>query len=144
AQDGSTNFPPTDPAGPGVDNWESETALDVQCSHAMARGANILLVEANDNFLSNMISNGIGGGAVTYARSQPGVSVISMSWGASEFSGETSYDTYFTTPQNHAGVAFVSASGDAGSPAIYPSFSPNVVSVGGTSVTLSGSNNISA
>ena len=50
AQDGSTNYPGTDPSGSpgaGADTWEVETALDVEWSHALAPGANILLVEAN-------------------------------------------------------------------------------------------------
>ena len=30
-----------------------------------------------------------------------------MSWGGAEFSGETSYDSYFTTPSGHIGVTFL-------------------------------------
>ena len=37
-----------------------------------------------------------------------------MSWGTSEFNGETSYDSYFTTPAGHNGVTFVASSGDSG------------------------------
>ena len=79
AQDGSTNYPPVDPRGPGTNNWELETALDVEWSHALAPGANILLVEADNNGgdLENV--------AVPYAASQPGVSVVSMSFGATSF-----------------------------------------------------------
>ncbi|MES1213331.1 MAG: hypothetical protein ABUL64_01980, partial [Singulisphaera sp.] len=36
AQDGSTNYPTVDPAGPGGNNWEVETALDVEWAHALA------------------------------------------------------------------------------------------------------------
>ena len=50
--------------------------------------------------------------AVNYARWQPGVSVVSMSWGSSEFAGEVNYDSDFTTPPDHAPVAFVASSGD--------------------------------
>ena len=46
---------------------------------------------------------------------------------AASDSGETSDDSYFTTPSGHAGVTFVAASGDGGAPPIYPSISPNVV-----------------
>ena len=60
-----------------------------------------------------------------------------MSWGGSEFSGETTDDgTYFAQP----GVAYVASAGDAGAPATYPSASPNVLSVGGTDLTLTASN----
>ena len=61
-----------------------------------------------------------------------------MSWGGSEFSGETTDDsTYF----DKAGVAFVASSGDSGAPAEWPAASPNVLSVGGTDLTL-GANNV--
>lgn len=110
--------------------WSTEIALDVEWAHAVAPGANILLVEAVSSSLSDLLT------AVNYARSQPGVSVISMSWGAGEFSGEGSYDSYFTTPAGHTGVTFVASSGDNGAPASWPSISTNVLSVGGTSLTL--------
>ena len=43
------HLPTTDPAGtgPDVDNWELEESLDVEWAHAMAPGANIVLVEAS-------------------------------------------------------------------------------------------------
>jgi subtilase family serine protease len=53
-----------------------------------------------------------------------------MSWGGSEFSTETNYDAYFTQP----GVVYFAASGDSPG-VIWPSTSPNVVSVGGTSIS---------
>ena len=62
-----------------------------------------------------------------------------MSWGGGEFSGETSYDSYFTTPSGHAGVTFVASSGDSGAPVGYPAISPNVLSVGGTTLNLTSS-----
>ena len=55
-----------------------------------------------------------------------------MSWGGSEFSGETSYDGDFSK----AGVAFVASSGDSGAPISWPAASPNVLAVGGTALTL--------
>ena len=53
---------------------------------------------------------------------RPGVSVVSMSWGGSEFfsfngkefTGETADDPDFLTPAGHAGVTFVTAAGDNG------------------------------
>ncbi len=83
---------------------------------------------------------------MNYARSQPGVVAVSMSWGGGEFSSEAAYDSYFTTPAGHiggsglaGGVTFVSASGDDGAGTEWPSVSPNVVAVGGTSLYLGGS-----
>ena len=58
-----------------------------------------------------------------------------MSWGTSEFPSEVSYDKYFTTPANHPGVSFVAATGDSGNPGSWPAFSPNVLAIGGTSLT---------
>lgn len=112
--------------------WSQEITLDVEWAHAIAPGAHILLVEARSNSYADLM------GAVDWARRQPGVSTVSMSWGGGEFSGETYYDSYFTTPAGHQGVSFFASSGDTGAQAIYPSVSPNVVSVGGTSLYLSG------
>ena len=56
-----------------------------------------------------------------------------MSWGAGEFAGESAYDSVFTTPAGHNGVTFVASSGDSGTTE-YPSASPNVLSVGGTTL----------
>ena len=67
-----------------------------------------------------------------------------MSWGGGESSGETSSDSYFTTPAGHTGVTFLASSGDTGAPDSYPSASPNVVSVGGTSLYLTAQNNYSS
>ena len=111
-QTGGTQLPPADP------DWTIETALDVEWAHAMAPGASILLVEANTDYVSDLLA------AVDYARRQPGVSVVSMSWGTSEFSQETQLDAYFTSPAGHQGVSFVTAAGDTGAPASWPATSP--------------------
>ncbi len=125
-QNGGSSLPAAD-AG-----WAGEISLDVEWAHAIAPDANILLVEANSSSLNNLLSG------VNYARNAPGVSVVSMSWGGNEFYGETSYDSYFTTPAGHQGVTFVAASGDSGvfSGPEWPAVSPNVLSVGGTSLDL--------
>jgi subtilase family serine protease len=102
--------------------------LDVEWAHAIAPGANILLVETASDQLTDLLAG------VDYARHQPGVSVVSMSWGSSEFSQETTLDSYFTTPAGHAGVTFLAATGDGGAPANWPAVSPNVVAVGGTAL----------
>src|SRR5207249_3385709 len=88
--------------------WAAEISLDVEWAHAIAPKANILLVEAASASYSDLFA------AVDYARNQPGVSVVSMSWGGGEFYGQTSLDGYFTTPSGHGGVTFVASSGDNG------------------------------
>ncbi len=80
--------------------------------------------------------------SVATAASQPGVSVVSMSWGFAEgqavfASDEATYDSVFNVP----GVTFVASTGDYGAAdPEYPAFSPNVVAVGGTSLTLNADN----
>jgi hypothetical protein len=136
-QNGQTApLPATDPTGAGVANWELESALDVEWVHAIAPGANIVLVEANSQSLGDLMSS------VATAAAQPGVSVVSMSWGFTEgqtvlAADEAMYDSYLTTPAGHQGVTFVTSTGDYGTNnPEYPAFSPNVVAVGGTSLTL--------
>ncbi len=138
AQNGSTNYPGTDPAGAGNANgtWEMETALDVEWAHTLAPGASILLVEATSPSNANLMTAAVG-----YAKSQPNVSLITMSFGQSEFSGETSFDSLFTTPSGHIGITFLASTGDFGQPSGYPAYSPNVVAVGGTTLSVDGSGN---
>jgi len=114
--------------------WDTEISLDVEWAHAIAPGANILLVEANSSSLGDLLDS------VQYAKTVASVSTVSMSWGSGEFSGESSYDSYFTTPAGHQGITFVSASGDEGSyyGPEWPASSYDVLSVGGTSLSLSG------
>ena len=130
-QSGGSNLPA------GNHGWAVEIALDVEWSHAIAPGASILLVEANNASNTNLDA------AVTYAAKQAGVVAVSMSWGGSESSNEASQDSIFTTPAGHTGVTFLVSSGDSGAPAEYPAASPNVVSVGGTTLNLTSSGNIS-
>jgi Bacterial Ig-like domain (group 3)/MBG domain (YGX type)/NHL repeat len=132
----ATSLPSTDPNGPGTDNWEVEEALDVEWTHAVAPGAQIILVEANSQSLSDLMAS------VATAAAQPGVSVVSMSWGFAEgqavfASDEAMYDSFFDVP----GVTFVASTGDyAAADPEYPAFSPNVVAVGGTSLMLNADN----
>src|SRR5262249_37050913 len=77
--------------------------------------------------------------AVTYAKGLPAVSVISMSYGGGEFSGETGHDSVYQTPGGHQGITFLASSGDGGANGLYQAYSPNVVAVGGTSLFLDSS-----
>ncbi len=106
--------------------WSQEIALDVEWTHAIAPGARILLVEAKSNSMTDQLS------AVDFASSIPGVVVVSMSWGSAEFSGETQLDSHF----QHPGITYVASAGDTGSTTSWPAMSPNVLSVGGTSLTV--------
>jgi PKD repeat protein len=127
-----TSLPSTDPTEAGTGNWEVEEALDVEWAHAIAPGAQIVLVEASSQSLSALMAS------VATAAAQPGVLAVSMSWGFAEGQGvfasdEAKCDKVFDVP----GVTFVASTGDYGaSDPQYPAFSPNVVAVGGTSLTL--------
>ncbi|HEV8069000.1 MAG TPA: hypothetical protein VGP76_14785 [Planctomycetaceae bacterium] len=111
--------------------WDLEESVDVQWAHAIAPEANIILFEANSNSWSDLLT------AERTAANTPGVSVVSNSWGTPEFSGEQSDDSYFTTPAGHQGVTFIASSGDGGINPQYPGSSPNVISVGGTTLDIS-------
>src|SRR5262249_7942145 len=112
--------------------WASEESLDVEWAHAIAPGASLLVVEARSDSLSNLMPG------VSTASNTPGVATVSMSWGFNETAGETTFDGYFQTPAGHQGITFVAASGDygaAGGPE-YPSTSPRVLAVGGTTLSI--------
>ena len=131
---GGTNYPAVSVG------WSREIALDVEWIHAMAPQAKILLVEATSDLLPDLYQ------AASFAASQPGVVAVSMSFGSSDYAGETASDFNFTTPLGHQGVVFVASTGDypnSGAPA-YPAFSPNVLAVGGTSLTLNPNNSIAS
>ena len=136
-QDGlASPLPPTDPAK----QWEGEEALDVEWVHSIAPRANIILVEANSSFTSDLIQ-----AAVATAAKLPGVSVVSMSFGGSEDSAtDPTINPIFTTPAGHTGVTFLASTGDTGKPGGYPAYSPNVLAVGGTSLFLNGDNSYSS
>ena len=104
--------------------WALEISLDVQSAHAACPTCRILLVEATTNSFSNLLS------AEDYAVAN--ADVVSNSWGGSEFSGETSYDSHF----NHPGTPITVSSGDNGYGVEYPASSPHVVAVGGTTLNL--------
>ncbi len=109
--------------------WTVESSLDVEWAHAIAPNAKILLVEAQSSSDNDLIA------AVDYARNQPGVVAISMSWGSAEFSGESSDDYHFVSPY---GAVFFASTGDTGSGVAWPAVSTNVVAVGGTTLNFTG------
>lgn len=105
--------------------WALEMSLDVEWVHAIAPKAKIMLVEAASASFSDLLA------AVDVAVKH-GVSVVSMSFGGSEFGSETGFDSHF----NVAGVTFVASSGDSGTGTEYPAASPYVVAVGGTTLSI--------
>ncbi len=118
-QKGGTSYPRAN------SGWALEITLDVQIAHAMCQNCNILLVEANSNRNSDLMS------AVDRAVNM-GAGIISNSYGSGESSGETSYDSHF----NHPGIAITFSSGDNGYGVEYPAASRYVTAVGGTTLNI--------
>jgi subtilase family serine protease len=110
--------------------WSEEIALDVETIHGLCQDCSILLVEATSPNMKNL-SAGVD------AAVKLGANVVSNSYGAPEFSGETAFDSHF----KHPGVAFVVSSGDSGYGVQYPAASPYVTAVGGTSLYLTAGGN---
>ncbi|MFF1601275.1 S53 family peptidase [Streptomyces mirabilis] len=122
SQTGSTTSLPSSDAG-----WSEEISLDVDMASAICPNCNILLVEATSATMANL------GKAVNEAVTL-GAKYVSNSYGGSESSSDTTYDTsYF----NHPGVAITVSAGDSGYGAEYPAASKYVTSVGGTALSTS-------
>jgi hypothetical protein len=119
AQNGSTNYPPTDDTG----GWEEEESLDVDMVSAICPRCHILLVEADNNALPNL------GRAVDEAV-RLGAKYVSNSYGGPESLSETAWDRYY----DHPGVAVTASAGDTGYGVSYPAASRYVTSVGGTTL----------
>ena len=135
-------LPPVDPSGPGPNSDEVETALDVEWVHSIAPKASIILVECETFTAADLQTpNSDVYKAIDTAANLPGVSVVSMSFGIPEFNGEQNLDSNFLTPPGHQNVTFLASTGDSGAPGEYPAYSPNVVAVGGTTLTIDSSGN---
>lgn len=106
--------------------WGQEIALDLDMASAVCPSCKILLVEADSNSLANL-------GAAVNRAAVEGATAVSNSYGAGEFFGETSYESYY----NHPGTAVTVSSGDSGYGVEFPAASRYVVAVGGTSLTTS-------
>jgi Ca2+-binding RTX toxin-like protein len=142
-QNGNPVVPKNTAAAPSSQSsWINEVDLDVEWVHALAPGASILLVETNNSNDSDLAT------AIGVARDYPNVSVISMSL-FFENSGTTTPP--FTTPAGHVPITFIAATGDTGTYASstlnskgsggsvgvdYPAADPDVLAVGGTSLSV--------
>jgi kumamolisin len=120
---GSATRPPS-----GVPyGWTLEESLDIEWAHAMAPDATLYLVEAQSNLYTDLLcAVNVAGTLVSAA----GGGEVSMSWGGGEFPLVTSWDQVFTAPN----VVYLASSGD-GPYVSWPSSSPNVISVGGTTLS---------
>jgi len=130
--------------------WYAEQALDVESSHAMAPGANILFVGAQDCFDNSLLA------ALTTAVTS-GASVVSDSWGdtlgdlLTDAATKTAFDNTFMLAAS-TGVSVLFSSGDSGdnfaisglTAPDYPASSPFITAVGGTTLEINAKNTAQA
>jgi heme-binding NEAT domain protein len=114
------------PPAAGSTGWDVEESLDIDMVSAICPLCHILLVEANSPNFSDL-------GTAVDSAVAAGADYVSNSYGTTDFSGESAEDTYY----NHPGVAVTASAGDDGYGVGYPAASPDVTSVGGTSLTTS-------
>jgi subtilase family serine protease len=144
----SSQFTNIQPASVGneavcaASGWYAEQALDVESSHSMAPGANILFVGAQDCFDSSLMP------ALNTAVTS-GASVVSDSWGqpigdlTEDVATRSAYDTIFMMA-GATGVSVLFSSGDFGdnfaitglTAPDFPPSSPYVTAVGGTTLEV--------
>jgi subtilase family serine protease len=147
-------IPPFDPNSSDVGGWAIETSLDVEYAHAMAPGANILLVETPVSETEGITGFPQIVEAENYVIDHHLAGVITQSFGATEqtFTSPSQILALRSAYINAAasGVTVLAASGDAGATddeldetdyfpfrAIdWPSSDPLVTSVGGTQLHL--------
>jgi subtilase family serine protease len=116
-QSGGTSYPR------GNTGWGEEISLDLDMASAICPSCHILLVEANSNSFANLA-------AAEDEAAKLGATVISNSYGGSEYSGEVNDQAHF----NHPGIAITVSSGDGGYGVEFPAASQYVTAVGGTTL----------
>lgn len=113
------------PAAAGSNGWDVEESLDIDMVSAICPLCHIILVEANSADTADL-------GAGVNAAVSLGADFVSNSYGGSESSSDTTYDSEY---YNHPGVAVTASAGDDGYGVSYPAASQYVTSVGGTSLS---------
>ena len=122
-QSGGSTYPK------GNTGWSEEISVDLDMISAICPDCNIDLVEASSSSFSNLDA------AVTYAKTlHP--AAITNSYGGSEFSSESTYNSTYTAG---ASTAVTAATGDSGYGVEFPAASPGLTAVGGTSLTYTSS-----
>ena len=121
-------------------DWGVEIAMDVQYAHAVAPYADIALILTKDDTLASMYSG------ITFGNTLSNVVSMSMSWGLPErYAFSTSISRFSTQDNllfNKPNILYCASTGDDGAAAgvIYPSTSPNVCGVGGSSLQMNSLN----
>ncbi|MDB5296670.1 MAG: Peptidase and in kexin sedolisin [Phycisphaerales bacterium] len=134
----------TPPEDPDPNNgWEAEACLQLEWAHAIAPEATLYLVLADSDLFTDLFK--AVDTAVDTLASRNGGGVCLMSFGSQtgELNGplQTYLDQSFTRRAAQS-VTFVSGAGDVAGTTSYPSTSPYVVSVGGTSLVRDTAGNL--
>ena len=122
-ENGATS--PLPSPAPASDDWTGEESLDVDMVSAICPNCHIILVEASSESNDDL-------GAGVNAAVALGAKFVSNSYGGSEASNDTTYDSEY---YDHPGVAVTASAGDSGYGVEYPAASQYVTSVGGTSLS---------
>jgi hypothetical protein len=136
-QEGNTSPLPENEGG-----WASEISIDVQMAHAICQGCRVLLVEADNEEFTSL-------GAAVNAAVKAGATEISNSYaGPEEPALSGTFSAYNSAYYDHPGTVVTVSSGDCGylneacpgelATANFPADSPDVLAVGGTTLTAAG------
>jgi subtilase family serine protease len=109
--------------------WDQEQALDLDMVSAACPNCKIVLVQASSASFSNLWTG------VDYAKTIPGVRAISNSYGNTDSSSYSAYDSHYAGNN----IAITVSTGDYGYGAQWPATAPGAVAVGGTSLFKGGS-----
>ena len=105
--------------------WAQEISLDLDMASAICPNCKLLLVEGNSPSITDL-------GAAVNTAVRLGATVVSNSYGASEWSSEGS--STYAGPYDHAGVPITASSGDNGYGVEFPAALSTVTAVGGTNL----------
>ncbi|MBP1357205.1 MAG: S53 family peptidase, partial [Sulfolobus sp.] len=143
---------PTNPEEGITTGWAIEESLDVEAVHTMAPLANIIVYTANSNINIAPI--------IAYIDQKDEVNTVSMSFRIPEYyvMGDVGLLSYIIQTEYYfmlgtvEGITFVASSGDGGGEGYsaeqplgavsWPSVSPFVTAVGGTTVYISGNSSV--
>jgi hypothetical protein len=123
-QNGGTNFPPAGPAG-----WSLATAQSLDMISAACPNCHILLVEAGSTAITDL-------GQAENEAVALGAKFVTNTWFTPEATFSTNEPAYDSQYFDHPGVAITAPDGNgAGYGTYYPAASPDVIAVGGTTLT---------
>jgi subtilase family serine protease len=153
---------PFDPKNKDMQGWVGETELDVQIIHAIAPGANIVVLQSPVSETEGTIGLPQFLQLEQYAVDHQLGNIISQSWGASEVTLQDvagqqeiqQWDAFFKQATTQQGITFFSSSGDEGATdyadlqskhlslvatTSFAADDPWVTGVGGTTLSSNGS-----